>query len=157
MTCKLVALNTSVRNVTHLTALTACALLFAFIVFWSVLTYVTSYIPAQTHARWNYDWVTCDAIVLLRLRSAESQGDVRKLAVSSTQCAHSFWHSWAEVNLEVYWHPSINPLALQLDIYSLAHHLCKLWIYYEPRRVTLGNTRHFVEEWTKMVRESLKI
>ena len=38
----------------------------------------------------------------------------------------------------------INPLALQLDIYSLAHHLCKMWIFYEPRGVTLGNTRHFV-------------
>jgi hypothetical protein len=40
----------------------------------------------------------------------------------------------------------LNPLALELDIYSLAHHLCKMWIFYEPRRVTLGNTRHFVEE-----------
>ena len=40
----------------------------------------------------------------------------------------------------------INPLALELDIYSLAHHLCKMRIFYEPRRVTLGNTRHFVEE-----------
>ena len=39
-----------------------------------------------------------------------------------------------------------NPLALELDIYSLAHHLCKMWTFYEPRRVTLGNTRHFVEE-----------
>jgi hypothetical protein len=39
----------------------------------------------------------------------------------------------------------INPLALELDIYSLAHHLCKMWIFYEPRRVTLGNTRHFAE------------
>jgi len=50
----------------------------------------------------------------------------------------------------------INPLALELDIYSLEHHLCKMWIFYEPRRITLGNTRHFVEEWTKMVTESLK-
>jgi len=40
----------------------------------------------------------------------------------------------------------INPLVLELDIYSLAHHLCKMWIFYEPGRVTLGNTRHFVEE-----------
>jgi len=39
-----------------------------------------------------------------------------------------------------------NPLALKLNIYSLAHHLCKMWIFYEPRSVTLGNTRHFVEE-----------
>ena len=39
-----------------------------------------------------------------------------------------------------------NPLALELDIYSLAHLLCKMWIFYEPRRITLGNTRHFVEE-----------
>ena len=30
--------------------------------------------------------------------------------------------------------------------YSLAHHFCKMWIFYEPRRVTVGNTRHFVEE-----------
>ena len=36
-----------------------------------------------------------------------------------------------------------NPLALELDIYSLAHHLWNMLIFYEPRRVTLGNTRHF--------------
>ena len=41
---------------------------------------------------------------------------------------------------------NINPLALELDIYSLAHHLCKMWTFYEPRRLTLGDTRHFVEE-----------
>jgi len=40
----------------------------------------------------------------------------------------------------------VNPLALELDIYSLAHHLCKMWIFCELRRVTLANTRHFVEE-----------
>ena len=39
-----------------------------------------------------------------------------------------------------------NPMAMELDIYSLAHHLCKMWIFHEPRRVTLGNTGHFVEE-----------
>ena len=38
---------------------------------------------------------------------------------------------------------SLKPLALELDIYGLAHHLCK---FYEPRRVTLGNTRPIVEE-----------
>jgi len=41
---------------------------------------------------------------------------------------------------------TINPLTLELDIYSLAHHLCKMWIFYEPRRIALGKTRHFVEE-----------
>jgi hypothetical protein len=41
---------------------------------------------------------------------------------------------------------SFNPLALELDIYSLAHHLCKVLIFYEPRRITLVNTQHFVEE-----------
>ena len=41
---------------------------------------------------------------------------------------------------------TFNPLDLELDIYSLAHHLCTMWIFYEPRRVTLGNTRYFVEE-----------
>jgi len=40
----------------------------------------------------------------------------------------------------------INRLALELDIYGLAHHLCKMRLFYEPSRVTLGNTRHFVEE-----------
>jgi len=39
-----------------------------------------------------------------------------------------------------------NPLAPELDIFSLAHHLCKMLIFYEPGRVALGNTRHFVEE-----------
>jgi len=29
----------------------------------------------------------------------------------------------------------INPLALDLDIYSSAHHLCEMWLFYEPRRV----------------------
>jgi len=50
----------------------------------------------------------------------------------------------------------VNPLALELNIYSLAHHLCKMWIFYEPRRATLGNTRYFVKEQTKVVRESQK-
>jgi hypothetical protein len=40
----------------------------------------------------------------------------------------------------------LNPFYLELDIYSLAHHLCTVWIFYEPRRVTLGNTRYFVGE-----------
>jgi len=39
-----------------------------------------------------------------------------------------------------------NPLSFELDIYNLAHHLCKMSIFYEPRRVTLGNTQHFMEE-----------
>ena len=39
-----------------------------------------------------------------------------------------------------------NPLSLELEIHSLVRHLCKTWICYEPRRVTLGNTRHFVGE-----------
>jgi len=39
-----------------------------------------------------------------------------------------------------------NPLTLELDIYSSAHHLCKMLIFYEPRSITLGSTRHFVEE-----------
>jgi hypothetical protein len=30
----------------------------------------------------------------------------------------------------------VNPLALELNIYSLAHHLCKMLIFYEPRRIT---------------------
>ena len=47
---------------------------------------------------------------------------------------------------------SFNTLALELDIYSLAHHLCTMWIFYEPRRVTLGNTRYFVEEYTNMAK-----
>jgi len=49
--------------------------------------------------------------------------------------------NWIISFLEVF-----NPLALELDIYSSAHHLCKMWIFYEPRRVTLGNTWHFLEE-----------
>jgi len=40
----------------------------------------------------------------------------------------------------------LNPLALELDIYSLAHHLCKMSIFYEPKSLSLGNTRHFVKE-----------
>ena len=40
----------------------------------------------------------------------------------------------------------LNPLALDSNIYILARHLCKMWIFYEPRRVTLGNTRQFEVE-----------
>jgi len=40
---------------------------------------------------------------------------------------------------------TVNPLALELDINSSAHHLCKTCIFYEPRRVTLGNTLYLVE------------
>jgi len=40
----------------------------------------------------------------------------------------------------------INLLALELDIHSLAHHLCKMSIFYEPRRIRLGYTRHFLQE-----------
>jgi len=36
-----------------------------------------------------------------------------------------------------------NHLAPKLDIYSSAHHLCKMLIFYEPRRVTLGNNTTF--------------
>ena len=41
---------------------------------------------------------------------------------------------------------NINHLALELNIHSSAHHLCKILIFHKPRRVTLGKTRHFVEE-----------
>ena len=51
---------------------------------------------------------------------------------------------------------AFNRFAPEPDIYSLAHHLCKMWIFYEPRSVTLGNTWHFVEEYTRVVTESLK-
>ena len=27
-----------------------------------------------------------------------------------------------------------NPLALELDIQRVAHHLCKMWIFYEPKQ-----------------------
>ena len=29
----------------------------------------------------------------------------------------------------------INPLALEMDIWIVAHHLCKMWIVYEPKNV----------------------
>jgi len=41
---------------------------------------------------------------------------------------------WGDVDIPPVY--TINPLALELDIYGLAHHLCKMWISYEPRRVT---------------------
>ena len=34
-------------------------------------------------------------------------------------------------------HPIFNPLALELDTYIVAHHLCKMLIYYGPKNVTL--------------------
>ena len=37
----------------------------------------------------------------------------------------------------------INPLALELYIYSLVHHLCNMWIFCEPKNVTLGNKSTF--------------
>ena len=41
---------------------------------------------------------------------------------------------------------TLNPLALELDIYIVAHLLYKMWIFYVPKQVTLWNTRHSVEE-----------
>ena len=38
-----------------------------------------------------------------------------------------------------------NPLALELDILTVAHRLGKILIFYEPKKV-LWNTRHSVEE-----------
>ena len=35
-----------------------------------------------------------------------------------------------------------NPLALEMDISIVAHHLCKMWIFYEPKKLTIWNTRH---------------
>jgi len=67
----------------------------------------------------------------------------------SVKCSWmSMWDYWLAIcsTGRCMVHNTFNPLALELDIYSLAHHLCKMWIFYEPRRVTLGNTWHFVEE-----------
>ena len=61
---------------------------------------------------------------------------------SVTSTRQSYQSSKHSSKLRMY----LNPLALELDIYSLAHHFCKMWIFYEPRRVTLGNTRYSVEE-----------
>ena len=63
--------------------------------------------------------------------------------VVNWKCIHNMWIELiTKDDIKTY----INHLALELDIYSLAHHLRKMWIFYEPRRVTFGNTRHFVEE-----------
>jgi hypothetical protein len=48
--------------------------------------------------------------------------------------------------VEIFRSVDFNPLVLELDIYSLAHNLCKMWLLYEPKRVTLRNRRHFIEE-----------
>jgi len=53
-------------------------------------------------------------------------------------------HSALEIGVYVFF--LFNPLALELNIYSLAYHLCKISIFYEPGRLTLGDTGHFVEE-----------
>ena len=39
----------------------------------------------------------------------------------------------------------IHPLSSPIRA-TFPDHLCKMWIFYEPRWVTLGNTRHFVDE-----------
>jgi len=50
----------------------------------------------------------------------------------------------------------INPLALELDIYILEHHVGKMWIFYEPKKVTWSNTWHFQDEQTEIVWASIK-
>ena len=40
----------------------------------------------------------------------------------------------------------INPLALEMDILIVAHHLYKMWIFYETQQIRLWNTRHSAEE-----------
>jgi len=57
-----------------------------------------------------------------------------------------FLNEYIPHSSQIIFETHFNPLALELDIYSLAHHLCKMWIFYEPGSVTLGNTRYFVEE-----------
>ena len=91
--------------------------------------------------------------------------DTHRSATSGREINQNFWmeigtHWWlfratcaptAVISItwfSCYWNVrqcNINPLALELDIYSSAHHLCTMWIFYEPRRVTLGDTRHFVD------------
>ena len=41
---------------------------------------------------------------------------------------------------------NINPLALELDAQIVVHHLSKMWLFYEPKKATLWNTRYSVEE-----------
>jgi len=70
--------------------------------------------------------------------------------VVCTAVPHYWWRDHFSTGEEFiirkcYW-TVFKPLALELDINSLAHHLGKMWIFYEPRTLTLGNTRHFVEE-----------
>ena len=48
---------------------------------------------------------------------------------------------------------NFNTLALELDTKIVAHHFCKMWIFYEPKKVTLWNTRHFVEEYIEIVQQ----
>jgi len=57
-----------------------------------------------------------------------------------------FPKSGAPTEIDAHFRALLNPLALELDIYSSAYQLCKMLIFYEPRSVTVGNTRHFVEE-----------
>jgi hypothetical protein len=39
-----------------------------------------------------------------------------------------------------------NLLAPEFYIYILAHHICKIWIVREPKKVALWNKRHFEEK-----------
>ena len=40
----------------------------------------------------------------------------------------------------------INPLASHLDDDILPHNLHNIWVFYEPQKITLWNTEHFVKK-----------
>ena len=42
-----------------------------------------------------------------------------------------FWKKW---HVTILYQAYINPLALEMDIEIVAHHLCKMWIFYERKR-----------------------
>ena len=80
--------------------------------------------------------VFCDVRLRVQCRQFQVPTPIPRIGVDLTAACR-------QVGI-VGWRPisgsRINPLTLELNIYSLAHYLCKVGIFHEPRRVTLGNT-----------------
>ena len=55
---------------------------------------------------------------------------VRIVSLSSCRHLHFQLQNGLKYIKSAWWPKGINPLALELDIYSLAHHLCKMLIFY---------------------------
>ena len=99
-------------------------------------------VPCRSPFRCNTPSAACILVPLHSYGRSVNHASFSTCLIT-TQLTWRIW--WAPNNASKRQMGFNSALPLKLDFYSLAHRLCTMWIFYEPRRVTLGNTRHFVE------------